>query len=313
MKCLACNESTNFRNFIVREFMLGINDLHEYIECSHCGSIQIIAPVENIAHYYPDNYYSLQGKIESPIKQWQRIERSKQSLGKSNILLSPVGWLLNQILNKPYFVDWMIHAGVATNSAILDVGCGSGKLLTHLRDCGFRNLTGIDPFLPESITSGGFNLLKQELSETVGEFDLIMAHHSLEHMSQPLSALEHMARLLKPEGICLIRTPVAGTWAFQTYGANWVQLDAPRHLFIPSVKGMQQLAVRSGLILQEIIFDSNRFQFTGSEKCQRGLGFYDNDRQIFSKKQIEEFDQTAVKLNQTQNGDQACFWLKKAQ
>ena len=132
-------------------------------------------------------------------------------------------------------------------------------------------------------------------------------------MPEPLSALQHIARLLKPQGICLIRTPVAGTWAFQTYRENWVQLDAPRHLFIPSVKGMQELAIRSGLTLQEVIFDSNRFQITGSEKCKRGLGFYANDHQIFSTEQLKEFDKTAIKLNQTQNGDQACFWLQKAQ
>ncbi|MBD2209708.1 class I SAM-dependent methyltransferase [Nostoc linckia FACHB-104] len=289
--------------------MLGIRDQHEYGECSQCGSIQILKPLENLAHFYPANYYSLQGKPESSLKQWQRAERAKQSLGK----FSPLGWLINQILGKPYFADWLLYAGVSQNSAILDVGCGDGKLLRHLRDCGFRNLTGIDPFLNESKTDGEMQLLKQGLAETVGQYDLVMAHHSLEHMPQPLPALQQMAKLLKPQGYCLVRTPVAGTWAFQTYGADWVQLDAPRHLFIPSVKGMQKLALQSGLVLREIFFDSNRFQMVGSEKCKRELSFYTNEREIFSTHQLKVFDQTSTKLNQSQNGDQACFWFQKNQ
>jgi SAM-dependent methyltransferase len=309
MSCLACNETNNFGTFTVREFMIGINDEHQYRECSQCGSIQILNPVENLADYYPENYYSLQRKAESSIKQWQRIERAKQSLGK----FISVGWLMNQILGKPYFVDWIAYAGISKNSAILDVGCGSGTLLKHLRDCGFCKLTGIDPFLEKSTHDREIQLLKQNLAETVGEYDLIMAHHSLEHMPDPLSALQQIARLLKPQGTCLIRTPVAGTWAFRTYGSHWVQLDAPRHLFIPSVKGMQELAVRSGLIVEEVIFDSNRFQITGSEKCQRGLEFYSSDQQIFSPTQLKEFDQSSINLNKAQDGDQACFWLKKAQ
>jgi hypothetical protein len=76
---------------------------------------------------------------------------------------------------------------------------------------------------------------------------------------------------------------------------------------------MQELAVRAGLIVEEVIFDSNRFQITGSEKCQRGLDFYSSDQQIFSPTQLKEFDQTSIKLNKAQDGDQACFWLKKAQ
>jgi hypothetical protein len=68
MSCLACNESENFSTFTVREFMIGINDQHQYKECSQCGSIQILNPVENLADYYPENYYSLKRKAESSIK-----------------------------------------------------------------------------------------------------------------------------------------------------------------------------------------------------------------------------------------------------
>lgn len=309
MSCLACNATKNSCTFTVREFMIGINDQHQYKECSQCGSIQILNPVENLPDYYPDSYYSLYTKAESALKQWQRIERAKQSLGK----FSPVGWFINQMLGKTYFADWMTYANVSKNSAILDVGCGSGTLLKHLRDCGFCQLTGIDPFLEKSTHDREIQLLKQNLAETIGEYDLIMAHHSLEHMPDPLSALQEISRLLKPQGICLIRTPVAGTWAFRTYGSYWVQLDAPRHIFIPSIKGIQELAMRSGLTVKEVIFDSNRFQITGSEKSRRGLDFYSSDQEIFSPKQLKEFDRTSVKLNKDGDGDQACFWLKKAQ
>lgn len=306
LSCLACGETNNFHHFTVREFMLGIGDLHQYGECQNCGSIQNLQPPKDLSHYYPSHYYSLSSKKENAIKTWLRTQRACYGLDKFN----PIGALSAVLLGQPYFIPWLKHSQVNYDSTILDIGCGDGTLLKHLYACGYRNLTGIDPFLDKSTQVSGIQLLKLNIENLNGSYDLIMLHHSLEHTEQPLSTLKQIARLLSPQGIALVRIPVAGTWAWQTYGEHWVQLDAPRHLLIPSMKGMQYLIHNAGLSLESINFDSDRFQITGSEKNLLDNSFYDDSKKLFSVKQLKEFDQKAHRLNAENSGDQACFWLK---
>src|SRR5690606_40432851 len=59
-----------------------------------------------------------------------------------------LGRILASRFGIPREARWLKHAGVGYDDAILDVGCGAGHLLLHLRNLGFSNLTGVDPFLP---------------------------------------------------------------------------------------------------------------------------------------------------------------------
>lgn len=308
LTCLACGSDAGFKPFTVREAMLGIGDHHDYGECCNCGSVQNLCPPQDLGSYYPAHYYSLTPKAEHPLKSWLRTQRARHGLGAVN----PLGAIATAFLGRPYFVPWLKRAQAHHNTAILDVGCGSGALLWHLKACGYGNLTGVDPFLPHASEHPGLRLLKLDLGDVTGAFDLIMFHHSLEHVPHPLETLRQAARLLTPQGLCLVRTPVTGTWAWQTYGADWVQLDAPRHLWVPSLAGMQHLVQRAGLSLQATQFDSDRFQIVGSEKIKQGQSFNADAHSLFSRRQLQRFDQQARQLNADRQGDQACFWLQRS-
>lgn len=54
----------------------------------------------------------------------------------------------------------------------------------------------------------------------------------------------------------MIRIPVSDGKAWEIYGTHWVQLDAPRHFFIHSVKSMKLLAEQTVFKVSTIIFDS---------------------------------------------------------
>src|SRR5690606_17617266 len=108
----------------------------------------------------------------------------------------------------------------------------------------------------EEIRHGEVVIWNCSLSEVKEQFDLIMFHHSLEHMAEPRQVFTEVARLLRPGGTVLIRVPVAGAYAWRQYGANWVQLDAPRHLFIPSAGGMKLLGEAVGFQVTKTIYDS---------------------------------------------------------
>ena len=180
-------------------------------------------------------------------------------------------------------------------------------------------MTGIDPFISEDIYyQNGVNILKKEINHVDGYFDFIMLHHSLEHMSDPLAVFENLYRILKPNRFVLIRTPLASSYAWKKYGVNWVQLDAPRHLFLHTIESMKILAHGVGFEINDIIFDSTEFQFLGSEQYMRDIPLRDersykvrSTEAIFSDKEIRYFKEEAAELNENGAGDQACFYLYK--
>ena len=124
-----------------------------------------------------------------------------------------------------YTWEWFRKAGATPASRILDVGCGRGLLLKNLQYQGFSNLSGVDPF--QEKTHPGLNIHRTELNELAGQYDFIMLHHSLEHMPDPAGALGELKRLCSPGGTILVRIPVASCYAWERYGVNWFQIDAP--------------------------------------------------------------------------------------
>ena len=213
----------------------------------------------------------------------------------------------------------LAEAGITSDSRILDVGCGSGIFLYMLRNAGFTNTMGTDPYIHETTAyKNGLTIYKQAIHEMRGEWDLIMFHHAYEHVPDPLETLVSTARLLTPGGVCLIRIPVSSSYAWEHYRTNWVQLDAPRHYFLHTVASMSLLASQAGLTLDQVIYDSTEFQFWGSEQYQRDIPLnapqsykHDPQHSIFTPEKIAEYHRHAEELNQRGRGDKAVFCLRK--
>ncbi len=208
---------------------------------------------------------------------------------------------------------WLDRAAATRNSRILDVGCGTGATLRRLVDQGFTHVFGVDPFIDETVLHRGSTLvLKGTLDDVDGEWDLIMFHHSLEHIEDQRRTIAHVARLLAPEGCCLIRVPVVSSYAWEEYQDRWVQLDAPRHLILHSVRSMTHLAQSAGLRVDAVVHDSNMFQFEGSELYRLDRPLSDLRPASFTRAQRREFAKRARRLNAEGRGDQAAFYLRHA-
>jgi len=145
-----------------------------------------------------------------------------------------------------------------------------------------------------------------------------MFHHSFEHLPFPQEIFKCISRLLNDRGVVLIRTPIVPSYAWEYYGVNWVQLDAPRHFFIHSLKSLEILAAQAGLKIKEVIYDSTEFQFLGSEQYQRDIpliserSYYKNpQKSIFSAGERKMFNLKADNLNNDKLGDQASVYLTK--
>lgn len=316
--CRICDNTEGNRSFTAREMMFGFRDEFEYLECSACGCLQIVTIPDNIGRYYPDNYYSF--KVVSPTKPTLRDlllrQKTAYQIGRRNVL----GWATSLLIKdeRPW-VRWVQKTGVTFTDAILDIGCGSGRLLLKMREVGFSDLLGVDPFIEEDIDyRNGVRVLRQTVDAVSREFDLVMMHHVFEHLPNPAETLHKVYRLLRPGRFALIRIPVADSYAWRTYGTNWVQLDAPRHFFLHTQRSMQLLAEAAGFEVTDVVHDSWDFQFWGSEQYIRDIPLHDprsisenSEQAIFSADEIQQFAAKAAGLNRAGDGDAACFYLRK--
>jgi SAM-dependent methyltransferase len=296
--------------------MFGFRESFGYVECGACGCLQIEDPPQDPARYYPERYYSFHAPVESGLKLLLKRFRAAQAMGRPNVL----GWILSARFGPPPYAVWARTAGIGIHAAVLDVGCGSGQLLRSMRLGGFDDLTGVDPYVARDINHpDGVRVLRRTHSEHEERYDLILFNHTFEPLPHPRGALVDARRLLAHDGTVLIRIPVAGSLAWRRYGVDWVQLDAPRHAYLHTVASLRFLASKTGFDVVHVEWDSDAFQFWGSEQYVRDIPLedprsYAKDPRgsIFTKAQIRAFEEEARRLNDRGEGDAACFYLRGA-
>ena len=298
--------------------MFGTREEFEYIECSGCGTIQIAA-IPELSKYYPENYNPYKSAQLPFADKWTTRATARFASRYFTGKTAPLGQLL---VRKKKWTDDLFPLflrekllDLRFDSRILDFGSGAGDLLNVLSFFGFRDLTGIDLYLPDDIQyDNGVEILKRKLSELEPSYDLIMSNHSLEHVPDPLATLQQIKRLLRVGKFCLIRMPVI-SYAWEKYGGNWIQLDAPRHINLFTEGGFVSFAESIGFHVEKVIYDSTSFQFWGSEKYLRDIPLVDGDGRIsnamFDPAQLVEWEKEAQLLNHRAKGDQASFYLRK--
>lgn len=318
--CRICGNTDHNQTYAVREMMFGFRELFDYVACGRCGCLQIKTIPNNLEKYYPDNYYSLEKRsfTLNPLRVFLKKQIvSYRVMDKMN----PLGWLLDKKFKREDFYNWFNKIGATFSDSILDVGSGSGELLMRLRKSGFTHVVGVDPFIKEDIHyAGGLTIHKKTLSEITGSYKIIIFNHSFEHLADPKAIVQDINRLLVKGGYALIRIPVTGTYAWKKYGVNWVQLDAPRHLYLHTPKSVQFLCDTAGLKLKDFIYDSYDLQFWGSEQYLRDIPLksdksfsatYEVKNSIFTVEQFASFVRQAAELNAVGQGDQATFFIHK--
>ncbi len=316
MKCKICGNTENNTPYQAKEMMLGFRDLHDYFQCASCQCLQLETIPSNLPEYYPKDYYSYSDVgFPTGIKQFLLAQRDAYAATGKGFLGKALSFR-----NPEAKIETLQLANIDKNSAILDVGCGAGHLLYSLKEAGFNNVQGADPFNDGDIEfKNDLKIIKQTIHEVEGKWDLIMFHHSFEHVEDQLEVLQSTVNKLNDGGTCLIRIPTVSSWAWENYGTDWVQLDAPRHLFLHSIESMEYLAKEVYMKIDNVVYDSFAFQFWGSEQYKKDIPLHDEKSYAvnpatssFDENRMAGFEERSTKLNQQNKGDQACFYLTKA-
>jgi 2-polyprenyl-3-methyl-5-hydroxy-6-metoxy-1,4-benzoquinol methylase len=323
--CRACG-SLATEPFTVREMMFGTREAFAYRECATCGSLTIEAVPDDLVLQYPASYYTNHAK--AAIAQDNAVVRAAirtlvaHRVFRRRSRLLPIAARVTRVPKEladvaPIIADAPLRS---FDDGILDVGCGAqATRLASLRKLGFRRLLGVDPFIPADTTYAGVPVRKAYLRDVVGDtFRLVMFHHSLEHVPDPLETLLDAERLLEPGGSVLIRTPITGTHLWREYGTSWVELDAPRHLVVFSLKGLQALAMRAGFEIVKTTWDSGHWEFIASEQYRRDVSmfeaaswFVDQESGGFDDAVQDEYRALARRLNSTADAGRAVIWMRR--
>jgi SAM-dependent methyltransferase len=330
MKCQVC-ECSQGTVHQVREMMFGTRDIFVYFECRDCKAIQLIDIPEDLSiHYPPDKYYSFNVPLSQP-RQRTPFRQTIANIRDASLLFDrpgPIGFLAqrmpgyNTLAVKeilPFLGDFPHLQRLGLNISILDIGCGKGHLLHNLAGVGFRHLEGIDPF-GQSASYPEYGIRIRALTlESLGDekYDLIMLHHSLEHMADTTSVLSSISRLLTPGGVCLIAIPIAGGIVWERYGVNWIELDAPRHLILHSVQSLRIAAGKAGMQVKKILHMETPLGFWGSELYCRDIPYHDEStgtirdpKTVFTGEEMAEFERLTLEANKHERAGRATFYLQ---
>ena len=262
--------------------LFGTREQFAYLHCGSCGVLWLNAPPEDLSPYYPPNYHTAKDQprleAEGHVPALLRGQLTARRLFGGHSL---GGALARRFGLEPGPDVGAVRSIVRAarlrsfDDPILDVGCGPvPERLWQLWRAGFRQLLGVDPMIAHDVTDG-IPVRRATVHDVDGAFALITFHHSFEHVRDPRETLIAARRLLRPGGALVIRTPVMGTWFWETYGANWWELDPPRHLFVHTRRSLEILATDAGLILERVDYESTFLEILASDQIARDIPWRD--------------------------------------
>ncbi len=165
----------------------------------------------------------------------------------------------NRIQNYKYIVNYIKKLNP---QSVLDLGCGLGDMLISLN--GIKIRTGVDTdikFAKER--SREINWIEanvEEYSTNIGFFDVIICHHVIEHLYEPVKFIKKIFKLMKEEAIFIIATPDFDCGMARLFDKNFRMLNDPTHRSLFSLESLNRLLKDTGFVLMDT--DSPYFETT---------------------------------------------------
>lgn len=226
--CDLCGQDDTVHLFTASDYVTG--ERFPVVRCNQCGLVYTNPrpTQEAVPRYYPTEYHS----------------------GRSDPLRRRVEGLIRQVRywRNREVLRWL---PADRSGRVLDIGCGRGW---QLHDLQARGVEVVGTELSEDAARFARQDLgldvRTGLLETCGfapeSFDLVMAWHSLEHLSSPRRTLTEAHRLLRKDGYLLVVVPNFSSLQACIAGRHWFHLDVPRHLYHFSEDTLVRLLADAG-------------------------------------------------------------------
>jgi len=200
------------------DFLLHRNEVSAtFVKCVSCGLVyQNPRPTfAEMATHYPPDYESYAPEPDAENSSWLLRQAIRYGVAK-----------------RGRYVTRYKHAG-----RLLDVGCATGIFLQGIRNCGNWEPYGVEinEHVAHIAQEHGLDVRLGTLEQAGfadGFFDVVTLWDVLEHLHDPAGSLREIYRILKSDGLLVIRVPNASSWDSRLFGRYWAGLDSPRHLYV---------------------------------------------------------------------------------
>lgn len=254
-RCLYCGgDELALLYETVRDRLRYVRGNWTFRRCQKCGSA-VLSPLPTaaeVADFYPPVYSFAPGDVDGNgwRRAWARVE---YQLVYRTMYDGDARRILRHTLGRD-----------ASGKSLLDVGCGRGHRLVAFQRRGCQ-VTGSDfqPGVVEYVRKelgiaahccGIGDLEKRFAPET---FDLVTAFCVLEHVRNVQQMLESCYLLLKPGGWFAAAVPLIDSLQASAFGARWSQVtEAPRHISLPSRRGLRTALQQAGFTQIKLVADS---------------------------------------------------------
>lgn len=233
-QCPVCSHSGLQPHLECRDYLVS-RQIFPIEVCPQCGFgvTQKVPPPDQIGDYYKSEQY---------------ISHSDTKEGLVNALYHKIRDLM--LVRKRKLVE-RFHS--ASPGIILDIGCGTGYFLAHMKNHGWSvDGTEVDQDARAIATAQ----LGQEVWGSEGLFDLeddqygaVTMWHVLEHIHSLSDYLTKINSVLKHEGILIVAVPNYTSSDGGWYGSDWAAYDVPRHLWHFSPQSARMLIESHGFRL----------------------------------------------------------------
>jgi ubiquinone/menaquinone biosynthesis C-methylase UbiE len=141
---------------------------------------------------------------------------------------------------------------------LLDVGTGLGDFVSWLSLKNSWQAIGLEP-IADAICSGyPNNGTKRIVGDALNmglatcSIDVVTLWSALEHLQDPIQGLQECLRVLKPEGLLVLRTVNSLSWGASLFGHNWVGYDAPRIVTVFTPENLKLMVAKVGFTILEL-------------------------------------------------------------
>jgi SAM-dependent methyltransferase len=232
--CVYCG-GTAYPQWRVPDRMFEIGGTFSVGRCARCGTLLLLEDVADLSRHYPHgDYYAYEDTDATSTARRTSFEGARRRL-------LPVTWSVDH---------WLAGLAGGDGASVLDVGCGVGAALNLYRAARFETW-GVEPDAPAAerarqrghgVTTGSFD----DVDFCDATFSVVRFRHSLEHVADPVNAIDKAVQMLRPGGRCLVEIPNPEGWLASKSGAAWWQLDPPRHVALPPSTVLEGLMARHG-------------------------------------------------------------------
>lgn len=222
--CRICGASIKFA-FSTKDYNRRCSsEVFDYSQCSMCRTYALSNVPENLANYYPDDYYSLP----------RNLAEADQSISGEEYKLALV---------RRY----------ASAGRLLEIGPGAGMFAHLAAKHGFQVEAIEMSAQSASFIQGVLGIPVHHTEDEVAAlgrcepYDVIVMWHVIEHLVDPASLVKAVAAKLVKGGVLVIATPNPSALQFKILRGHWAHIDAPRHVFLIPPTALCAEAARNGL------------------------------------------------------------------